>query len=159
MNWQQVCDDPRLQNLPYKIELNEYGKWLISPARVRHSALQGEIEYLLRLHLQNHGKTLPECAIATPKGTKVADVVWVSPQRFKQIKEQIECSVAPEICVEIISASNSAIEMQEKRALYFGAGAEEVWICDENGQMRFYSPEGKLAQSSRAAEFPAQIIL
>ena len=26
MNWQEVCDDPILQNLPYKLELNRYGE-------------------------------------------------------------------------------------------------------------------------------------
>jgi hypothetical protein len=35
MNWQEVCEHPNLQNLPFK------------PAKVYHSAFQGEIEYLL----------------------------------------------------------------------------------------------------------------
>lgn len=54
------------------IRPNEYGKVVMSPVKVAHSALQGEIEFLLRSKLKS-GKTLPECAIATDKGTKVAD--------------------------------------------------------------------------------------
>mgnify|MGYP001313879954 CR=1 FL=1 len=37
---------------------------------------------------------------------------------------------APEICLEILSPSNSIVEMEMKRALYFEAGAREVWECD-----------------------------
>lgn len=48
MNWQEACLDPRLQNLPFKVELNEYGQAVLSPVKVSHSALQGEIEFLLR---------------------------------------------------------------------------------------------------------------
>ena len=36
---------------------------------------------------------------------------------------------APEICIEVLSLSNSPAEMNEKRDLYFEAGAHEVWIC------------------------------
>lgn len=47
MNWQQVCDNQRLQNLPFKIELNRWGQVTVSPAHYTHSILQGEIAGLL----------------------------------------------------------------------------------------------------------------
>jgi Uma2 family endonuclease len=158
MNWQEVCDDPNLKNLPFKIELNEYGKIVMSPAKVYHSAFQGEIEYLLRSLLKT-GKSLPECAIATRKGTKVADVAWVSNDRFQKIRGDAECSIAPEICIEITSSSNSHKEMTEKRALYFEAGAEEVWICNEDGRVSFYDRNGLLDVSKLVENFPSKIEL
>ena len=48
MNWQEVCEDPNLRNLPYKIELNAEGKIIMSPQKVYHSIFQGEIQSLLR---------------------------------------------------------------------------------------------------------------
>ena len=36
MNWQEVCDDPHLQDLPYKVELNRFGQILMSPASNEH---------------------------------------------------------------------------------------------------------------------------
>ena len=39
MNWQEVCADPHLRDLPYKIELNERGQILMTPVRLYHSAL------------------------------------------------------------------------------------------------------------------------
>jgi len=83
MNWQEVCNHPDLQNLPFKIELNETGKILMSPTKVYHSVFQGEIAALLRIN-RSDGKILTECAINTHKGTKVADVAWASNALFKK---------------------------------------------------------------------------
>ena len=158
MNWREVCANPNLRNLPFKIELNEYGQIVMSPVKVYHSAFQGEIEHLLRSLLPD-GKTLPECAIATPKGTKVADAAWVSPDRFEIVREEDECSIAPEICVEVISSSNSKREIREKMDLYFSRGALECWTCDESGNMNFHDRERRLEHSSLAPDFPARIDL
>ena len=35
MRWTEVCNDPALRSLPYKIELNAWGKIEISPASNR----------------------------------------------------------------------------------------------------------------------------
>ena len=98
MQWQEVCEHPSLQNLPFKIELNEWGQILMSPVKVYHSAFQGKITRLL----PEHGIVLPECAIRTTKGTKVADIAWCSEERFKLIEHEAECSIAPELCIEVI---------------------------------------------------------
>jgi Uma2 family endonuclease len=158
MNWQEVCADPRLHDLPYKIELNERGQILMSPVRLYHSAFQGKIIKLLTQLLQ-YGEAFPEFAIATEKGTKVADVVWCSDALWRQIKHQAESSVAPEICVEVLSAANTAEEMLEKRRLYFMHGAEEVWMCDQTGTMQFFAAVGEIAHSNLVPAFPEHIDL
>lgn len=156
MNWQEVCDHPQLRDLSFKIELNEEGNIVMSPIKVFHSLLQGEIEALLKKYL-NSGKAFPECAVATKKGTKVADVAWVSKERLQQIKSEVECSIAPEICVEVLSNSNTQKEMIEKRKLYFEQGAHEFWLCDEQGKMRFFNPKMELLHSQLVPEFPSEI--
>lgn len=45
---------------------------------------------------------------------------------------------APEICVEVLSKKNTKEEIEEKRRLYFEAGAKEVWLCARNGKMQFF---------------------
>jgi Uma2 family endonuclease len=156
MNWQEVCEHPSLKDLPFKIELDEMGRIIMSPVKLTHSIFQGEIEFLLRSLLKD-GKPLPECAIKTSKGTKVADVAWVSLDLLAKIKHEFEASIAPEICVEILSASNSKKEMIEKRALYFEAGAKEVWLCDEDGTMSFFNVQQQLEQSQLVPAFPLKI--
>jgi Uma2 family endonuclease len=158
MNWQEVCEHPSLKDLPFKIELDELGKIIMSPVKIYHSILQGEIEFILRSLLKG-GKTLPECAIKTSKGTKVADVAWVSLDLLAKIKGEIEASIAPEICVEIISTSNTKKEMSEKSQLYFEAGAKEVWLCNEYGELSFFNAEQPLTRSLLVPEFPEKVVV
>ena len=63
-------------------------------------------------------------------------MVWMSAGYFRELeaKEPLVLERAPEICVEVLSPSNSKPEMEEKRALYFEAGAQEVWICGLDGK-------------------------
>jgi Uma2 family endonuclease len=150
MQWQEVCEHPSLQNLPFKIELNEWGQILMSPVKVYHSAFQGKISRLL----PENGIVLPECAIKTTKGTKVADIAWCSAQRFKLIEFEAECSIAPELCIEVISSSNTKMEMDEKRQLYLTAGAIEFWICNEEGEIKFFDANGQLKNSNLVPAFP-----
>lgn len=49
-------------------------------------------------------------------------------------------------------------EVREKMALYFDAGASEVWLCDEDGTLRFFSePEQQLKTSILIPGFPDSV--
>ena len=156
MNWQEVCDTPELTNLPFKIELNQQGQILMTPVKVYHSLFQGKITGLLYANLQN-GDVLVECAIATDRGTRVADIAWASLATLKVIREETECSVAPEICIEVLSSANTEKEMREKKELYFSCGAEEVWICNEEGMLDFFTQNGKVGSSLLVPNFPQRL--
>ncbi len=156
MNWQEVCQDPTLQDLPYKIELNEWGQIVMSPASNLHGTFQVIIGGFLIFQLKS-GKPITECSIDTSKGVKVADVAWRSDKFLAQHSHKTPYPQAPEICIEILSPSNSMAEMQEKMSLYFDKGAQEVWLCDEDGNMSFYAQEGQLENSRLAPGFPQKI--
>ena len=159
VTWAEVCDDPRLQNLAYKVEINRHGQLIMSPTRYKHSFFQAEIARLLSKSLP-HGRVALETAIdCAPEGTCVADVTWASPDRFKVIIEETSCSVAPEICVEVWSPSNSAGELEMKRRLYFGRGALEVWYCDAAGHLTFFDPGGEITQSRLCPKFPGPVAI
>ena len=158
MTWAEVCADRSLRDLPYKIETNRYGHIVMSPARIDHSFYQGRITALLA-QLLPQGVTLTESAVETPEGAKVPDVAWCSRSLFEKIKGQTSATVAPEICVEVLSWSNSHEEMAEKRRLYFGAGAQEFWMCSEQGGMTFFAPTGELDGSRLCPQFPRKIEL
>ena len=156
MTWEEVCADPNLQDLPYKIELNRWGNIEMSPTKSYHFEFQGEIARLLG-NLLPDGVVIPECAIETAEGTKVANVVWVSRERRRRIRREVSYAAAPEICVEVRSMSNGPAEMRAKRRLYFEAGATEFWLCDEQGTMSFFSTEGPLPRSALCPGFPARV--
>ena len=47
--WDELCRDPSLEDLPYKIELNAWGKVeMTPPAGVAHARLQAEVAARLR---------------------------------------------------------------------------------------------------------------
>ncbi|GAC1446391.1 MAG: Uma2 family endonuclease [Pyrinomonadaceae bacterium] len=156
MDWSEVIAHPSLQDLPFKIELNEYGEVVMTPTRLKHSAYQFKIGSLMQM-MRHEGMTLTECAIKTRRGTKVADVAWFSFERWHGVKDELDSPIAPEVCVEILSASNTTFEMKEKRRLYFAHGAHEVWICDEYGEVSFYNSKRKLKKSTLFPEFPSKV--
>ena len=156
MQWQEACENQSLKNLPFKIELNHQGKILMTPVKVNHSIFQGKIIGLLYQHL-TEGEALAECAIKTKQGTKVADVAWASNKRLEIIKNEVECSIAPEICIEVLSFSNTKSEINEKKAIYFKQGAIEFWLCDSFGNISFFVKKGQIKQSNLAKNFPINI--
>jgi Uma2 family endonuclease len=156
MRWEEVCENQQLQDLPFKIELNKWGQIVMSPVKIKHSFYQGRIQRLLESLLKT-GEVMPECAIDTSDGVKVADVVWCSAERFDLIQEQVSASIAPEICIEVKSSGNTLDEMEFKQRLYFAAGAKEVWICNEQGQITFSNEQAELNRSLLVPDFPRLI--
>ena len=142
MEWASVISNPLLQNLPFKIELNKWGKILMSPASNNHGRLQYEVGRRID-RAKGSGKIIMECSIQTSDGVKVADVAWASDAFIEQYGYSTPYRKAPEICVEIVSPSNSTGEIEEKVQLYLAKGAAEVWVVDENGQTAYYAHEGK----------------
>lgn len=157
-SWEAVLKDPNLRGLPYKMETNERGQIVMSPPPApKHGGRQLSIGRLLEEHLAE-GKCVTECPVRTSGGTKAPDVVWFSAERWKQVRDVTgDSPVAPEICVEVLSPSNTDEEMEQKRALYFEAGAEEVWLCSDEGAMRFFDVDGEREASSRVPAFPRQV--
>lgn len=151
MEWAQLINNPFLKDLPFKIELNKWGKILMSPASNSHGHIQFEIGAKIKEGKKGQGKVITECSIQTSQGVKVADVAWISDEFFAQYGYDTPYKRAPEICVEIVSPSNSKGEMEEKIELYLAKGAREVWIVPEKGETEFYSYEGRMEKSSEIA--------
>lgn len=156
--WKDICENPALKDLPYKIETNRFDQIIMSPAFSWHGGYQAEIGQILG-RLMPHGRVIMECALDTTDGTKVPDVVWISKERHAPQRRAFSFNVAPELCIEVLSNSNSHDEMDTKMKLYFAAGAEEVWLCNEEGDMEFYlrdlpcvAPASKICP-----EFPTHI--
>ena len=76
---------------------------------------------------------------------------------MKIIEDEFSCSIAPEICVESWSASNTPEEIEHKRGLYLGKGAVEFWYCDEHGKMTFFTGQSQLVKSELCPEFPLDV--
>jgi Uma2 family endonuclease len=146
MTWDEVINSPYLQDLPFKIEMNKFGQILMSPASNKHGIVQAQIGYEIYRYKQS-GTVITECSIQTSDGVKVADVAWASNEFMAQYGDTTPYPKAPEICVEIVSPSNSKAEMELKVELYLAKGALEVWIVSSRKEITFYSYTGQIKKS------------
>jgi Uma2 family endonuclease len=101
------------------------------------------------------GIVINEASILTDIGVRVPDVAWGSPDFLRIHGEKTPYPRAPDICIEIVSPSNSDAEMQEKTRAYLAAGAREVWQVSENGTIRYFDLSGETLRS----DFPVSITL
>lgn len=156
--WERVCRDPSLQDLPYKVETNQYGQIVLSPHSNVHSILQTAVTDLLRDHLDRPGRRAVQFAVDTPRGVKAPDVVWISEARLAtKPSDSASSPVMPELCIEVLSASNTEAEIDEKCRLYLDGGADEVWTVQETGAVTFYDRDGAIPASRLVPSFPSTI--
>lgn len=146
-HWQQVLRDPVLADVPGKLELTEKGTIELSPANTRHSILQAFLTGELR-GLRPGGTTLTACAIETRIGVRVPDVAWASPEFMSRHGTRSPLPRAPELCIEVLSPTNSQLQMQQKTAAYLAAGATEAWLIAEDGTIGMFDSGGRVAESA-----------
>ena len=155
--WDALCEDALIANLPYKVETNERGQLLMSPTSTPHSVWQAELAYNLRVAVEQAGlggKVMTESAVLTTRGIRVPDVAWISEGAWSTRTDEKLLLVAPTVCFEVMSPSNSMDEMTDKTALYLASGALEVWILDTAGNMSFFDANGPRASSGVIPGYP-----
>lgn len=64
---------------------------------------------------------------------------------------------APELCVEIVSPSNSEAEIAEKVALYLETGAHEVWVIYEDRRLDIFNRGGAATESGLAPDVASEL--
>jgi Uma2 family endonuclease len=136
--WQELVCDPFYSSLEQRIETDRHGNIIMSPPPAFSHGRRGfRIAKLMERHAEG-GASSVEVPISTSDGVRVADVAWLTDSQLAAAEEMSVLLTAPAICVEVISPRNRESEMLEKMALYFDAGASEVWLCEESGAIRFF---------------------
>jgi len=159
--WDELQTDPTLAKIEGRIETDRHGQIILTPpAAPSHGSYQSWIGHLL-VNLMPGGRILTECPISTADGVRAADVAWASSEKMRELGSRSCFPRAPEICVEVVSPGNTKAEIEEKTALYFDAGAMEVWWCDMNGSMKFLSCDvpAPLHKSKLCPKFPKRVRL
>ena len=157
--WGVAIADPQWRKVEGRFETNAFGQVIVTlPPPFFHNARSFRIATILEQTLGGRG--IVECPILTIDGIKVADAGWLSSSLSESVKQQIAIETAPEICVEVVSPSNTDAEMRHKRKLYFEAGAIECWTCDPQGQMQYYTADEPMTAQTKSTlcpDFPNQI--
>jgi len=151
--YREMCDDIRFSNIAGKVELDVWGRVLMTPASTYHGRVQGRLCQKLAVL---GGETLGVVGIATRTGLFVPDLAWASAQFIGAHGRETPLTRAPEICIEVVSPSNSVKEMDEKRTAYLAAGAQEVWIVyPRSRRCDFHGSHGPLAASAHPIDWSA----
>ena len=159
--WTELLTDPEMAKIEGRVETNRFGQVIMSPPpAASHGSFQFQIGALLD-RLMESGRVLTECPISTADGVRAADVAWASPECLRELGNRGCFPRAPEICVEVLSPGNTDAEMKEKMALYFDAGAKEVWLCSNSGRVKFFCQGSArpAARSGLCPQFPAKVEL
>lgn len=149
VNWQEICADPSLRDVPYKIELNDWGQIVMRPMANLRGFLCGMLVDEVNRKSRQDGVAICSCPIATGRGgVLVADLAWASDEFLGRHRdEEVVYSLAPELCVDIMSPPGVASEWVAKRGALLARGAQEVWMCDEQGILSFYDGSGQIPRS------------
>lgn len=144
--YRALCDDPCYANVPGKIELDVWGRMVMTPASFYHGVVQARL--CLSLATLG-GEVVVDAPVATPMGLFVADAAWASARFMAAHGAETPLRHAPEICIEVVSPSNSVKELHEKTHAYLAAGAEEVWIVyPQSKRCEFYDKHGLIQRST-----------
>lgn len=118
------------------------GVLLVKPMGYVESILAMELSFFLQLYLRKHplGAIAGELGLCKldPGLVRVPDLSFVTTQRLVAAKSLTFCPGAPDLCIEILSATNTKREMERKLKEYFKHGSRLVWYID---------PESRTAQA------------
>lgn len=146
MTWDEVINSPFLQDLPFKIELNGFGQIVMSPRSNKQGAISSEIGFKI-YRSKKRGQTIFGCSTETSDGVRVADGAWASDEFMAEFGEVTPYPKAPEICVEVVSPSNTKEEIEHKVELYLAKGALEVWVVSSDKEVTYYTHAGQIKKS------------
>jgi Uma2 family endonuclease len=148
VRYERLCEDPWMAKVEGKIEIDAWGRVMMTPPPAYvHGWVQARLIQLLGT--LPGGQVAAESPIATSTGVFAADITWASDAFVRAHAGEIALQRAPELCIEVVSPSNSRKELTDKRNAYLASGAQEVWIVyPKSKRCEFYGPQGQLQQPS-----------
>lgn len=128
-------------------ELVDGALMALSGATPLHAKVRHNVERILGNYFAQHpiGVALGELDCVTVPGTvRRPDVSVFLLDRLAGVdRKRIPVPCAPDIAVEVISPSESAVDVHAKTLEYLAAGCQEVWQFDyENGEVFIQTPTG-----------------
>ena len=146
--WRAMLADRGLAQVEGKVELDVWGRIIVmSPVSLEHGGTAGKLSHLLIAQLG--GRAAPEVGVLTTSGVLSPDVVWCSEEFWRARRDEAPLQVAPEICIEVASPSNTIEQLRGKVRAYLAAGAKEAWIVyPRSRRIEFHGATGELQSSS-----------
>ena len=149
--WREILDDPRFANFSGKIDLDRWGRMIVTPVNTEHAGVAGRLARLLEQQLG--GRALVEAGVRTADGVFAPDVLWCTDDFWVARRGQTPLESAPAICVEVASPANTLQDLQAKVRAYLDAGATEAWLVfPRSKRVEFHSRSGPAPATSFAVD-------
>lgn len=119
-----------------RLELHKGEVVAVSRPNWEHGEIAGNIYLIIKMFLkkQTIGRVSVESGVITeqdPDTLRGPDVSFISKERIPLDKRMNEYpKMTPDLCVEVLSPSNTRSELNAKMAEYFSTGAKMVWVVD-----------------------------
>jgi Uma2 family endonuclease len=137
--WRALAADP---DSPDHFELDQFGELILSPKPTTgHQRVASAIARIITARCGGEGVT--EVSVLTDRGVRVPDVVWMPAERWAACKDQSPLEIVPDVCVEVLSPSNTRQEIEMKIGAYLRGGAREVIVVGLKGEIEIFGPQGR----------------
>jgi Uma2 family endonuclease len=133
----------------------------VSRPNWEHGEIAGNVGAAIKAYLRTNpiGRVATESGVITDRGPDTVrgpDVNFISKERMP-LGERVNrfADQTPDLCVEIVSPSNTRRAMEDKIKEYFFTGAKVVWVVDpdERSVTVFTEPlEGKLLKGDKVLD-------
>jgi len=86
---------------------------------------------------------------------RVADVAYLSKERFERTDMDDYIQGAPDLVIEVLSPSNTVYEINEKEAICLENGCKEFWVLDPAlPQIKVSTPDGRAVTYKVGQQIP-----
>ncbi len=142
--WQSLAADP---DSPDHFELDQFGALILTPKPTTgHQRVASAIVRILTAQLG--GEAVADVSVLTDRGIRAPDVVWMPTERWTACKGQSPLETVPDVCVEVLSPSNTRQEIEMKIGAYLRGGAREVILVGLKGEIELFGPQGRREASA-----------
>jgi Uma2 family endonuclease len=144
----------------FRQELHHGEVFTMPPPKLRHGVIQGTIRDLLMrfaepgsyIEIEVGFRPLPEYEVW------VADVAYVSKERYQAADLNDNFHGAPDIVIEVLSPSNTLDEMNEREQICLQNGAKEFWVVDQKRRhVKVSTPDGVTITNYSGQEIPLRV--
>ena len=117
----------------------------VAPPKHGHYLIQHRLRRLLEALAAGAGEVGTEFGFRVGEYEyRIADVGFLSKSRWDRIPVQGYLEGAPELVIEILSPSNTAAEIQDKKEICLENGTVEFWVVDpKRQQVKVSDREGR----------------
>jgi Uma2 family endonuclease len=145
---------------PVYHELRHGEIFTVTRPKFKHTLIQRKVRRLLEdiahkssfVDVEVPFRPLPEYELW------IADVAYLSAERFAQVDPEDNIRGAPDLVVEVLSPSNTAAEINEKERICLENGAKEFWVIDpRQSQIKISTPDGHTVTWRAGQQIPLSL--